>query len=65
MEFLKEALGDELYNQVAAKLKGNDKIKLANLADGGYVGKEKFDASETTVADLRKQLTDRERTLPH
>lgn len=63
MEFLKEALGDELYNQVAAKLKGNDKIKLANLADGGYVGKEKFDASETTIADLRKQLADRDKDI--
>jgi len=63
MEFLKEALGDELYNQVAAKLKGNDKIKLANLADGGYVGKEKFDASETTVSDLRKQLADRDKDI--
>lgn len=63
MEFLKEALGDELYDQVAAKLKGNDKIKLANLAGGGYVGKEKFDASETTIADLRKQLADRDKDI--
>ena len=63
MEFLKEALGEELYNQVAEKLKGNDKIKLANLADGGYVGKEKFDASETTVADLKKQLADRDKDI--
>lgn len=63
MEFLKEPLGDELYNQVAAKLKGNDKIKLANLADGGYVGKEKFDASETTITDLRKQLADRDKDI--
>lgn len=60
---LKEALGDELYNQVAEKLKGNDKVKLANLTDGGYVGKEKFDASETTVADLRKQLSDRDKDI--
>ena len=60
---LKEALGEELYNQVAAKLKGNDKVKLANLADGGYVGKEKFDASETTVADLKKQLESRDKDI--
>lgn len=63
MEFLKEALGDELYDQVAAKLKGNDKVKLANLADGGYVGKEKFDASEATITDLRKQLADRDKDI--
>lgn len=60
MEFLKDVLGEELYNQVAAKLKGNDKIKLANLAEGGYVGKEKFDAAQTTIVDLQKQLKDRD-----
>lgn len=60
MEFLKDVLGEELYNQVAAKLKGNDKIKLANLADGGYVGKEKFDSAQTTITDLQKQLKDRD-----
>lgn len=60
---LKEALGEELYNQVTEKLKGNDKIKLANLADGGYVGKEKFDASETTISDLKKQLADRDKDI--
>jgi hypothetical protein len=60
---LKEALGEELYNQVTEKLKGNDKIKLANLADGGYVGKEKFDASESTIADLKQQLTDRDKDI--
>jgi hypothetical protein len=63
MEFLKDVLGDELYNQVAEKLKGNEKIKLANLADGGYVGKEKFDAAETTIADLKKQLADRDKDI--
>lgn len=60
---LKEALGDELYTKVAEKLKGNEKVKLANLADGGYVGKEKFDASETTVKDLKQQLADRDKDI--
>lgn len=60
---LKEALGDELYTKVAEKLKGNEKVKLANLADGGYVGKEKFDASETTVQDLKQQLADRDKDI--
>lgn len=53
MEFLKETLGEELYTQVAEKLKGS-KIKLADLSGGAYVGKEKFD---TTVAELKAQLT--------
>ena len=43
MEFLKEYLGDELYSQVEAKLKDNDKVKLANLASGEYVSKSKYD----------------------
>ncbi len=46
MEFLKPILGDELYAQVEAALKGNDKVKLANLADGQYVGRDKFEALE-------------------
>lgn len=63
MDFLKDVLGEDLFKQFSDKLKGNDKIKLANLADGGYVGKEKFDASETTIADLRKQLAERDKDI--
>ena len=44
MEFLKEFLGEDLYNQVAEKLKGNDKVKLVNIADGSYVEKSIYDA---------------------
>ncbi len=44
MEFLKEILGEDLYNQVAEKLKGNDKVKLVNIADGGYVEKATHEA---------------------
>lgn len=61
MEFLKPVLGDELYVQLETALKGNDKIKLANLADGGYVAKDKFDkadadrkTAEEKVAALEK-----------
>jgi len=46
MEFLKEILGDDLYNQFAEKINAfnadeanKDKgIKLANIATGEYVG---------------------------
>ncbi len=44
MEFLKEILGEDLYNQVAEKLKGNDKVKLVNIADGSYVEKATHEA---------------------
>ena len=38
MEFLQPILGDELYDAVAQKLAGREDVKLANLAQGGYVG---------------------------
>lgn len=63
MEFLKDILGDELYGEVAEKLKGNDKVKLVNLADGGYVGKEKFDSAQNTIGGLQKTLTEREHDI--
>lgn len=63
MEFLKEHLGDELYNQIVEKLKGNDKVKLANLAGGEYVGKDKFTALETVKNELTGQLKDRDTQL--
>ena len=56
MEFLKEFLGDDLYTQVEAKLKGNDKVKLANLASGEYVSKSKYDdeikAKDAKITEL-------------
>lgn len=58
MEFLKEVLGEELYNQVAEKLKGNDKIKLANLAEGKYVSKEKFDTAELARKNAEDKLAE-------
>lgn len=63
MEFLKEHLGEELYNQVAEKLKGNDKVKLANLAAGEYVGKEKYAALEAGKKELETQLKERDTQL--
>ena len=53
MEFLKEFLGDDLYTQVEAKLKGNDKVKLANLASGEYVSKSnEIKAKDTKITEL-------------
>lgn len=59
MEFLKDILGEELYAQVAEKLKDKDGVKLANLAEGGYVSKEKFKAELGKVASLSEQLDER------
>ena len=46
-EYLKELFGDSAlsYAQLVEKLGGaGDRIKLVNLKDGGYVGKDKFEA---------------------
>ena len=63
MEFLKDVLGVDLYNQVAEALKGHEKdIKLANLATGDYVSKGKYDsdlqARDTRIAELTKEVQD-------
>lgn len=58
MEFLKEILGEELFNQVAEKINahnGNEankdkQIKIANLGSGEYVGKGKYEALETALS---------------
>lgn len=64
MEFLKELLGEELYNQVAEKVNahnGNEEnkdkqIKLANLATGEYVGKGKYDALNELLTGKNTEL---------
>lgn len=45
------------FDQLVEKLRADEEIKVANLADGGYVSKKKFDAKETELAGLREQLT--------
>lgn len=64
MEFLKEILGEELFNQVAEKINahnGNEankdaQIKLANLAGGEYVGKGKYDALDALLKGKETEL---------
>ena len=64
MEFLKEILGEELFNQVAEKVNahnGNEankdkKIKLANLESGEYVGKGKYDALQSLFDGQKTEL---------
>ncbi len=64
MEFLKQILGDDLYSQVESKINSynsdeknkNNQVKIVNLSEGNYVGKDKFDAKETELTDLKQQL---------
>lgn len=63
MEFLKGAISDELYSQLETELKDNDKVKLANLADGDYVSKDKYEALETEARGYKEQLEDLNKSL--
>lgn len=64
MEFLREILGNELFNQVAEKINahnGNEankerQIKLANLGGGEYVGKGKYDALNELLTGKQTEL---------
>lgn len=71
MEFLKEVLGDELFETLVEKVNAynadeankDKQIKIANLASGEYVGKGKYDnlqamldGSKGDVATLTKTI---------
>ena len=64
MEFLKEILGDELFNQVAEKINAHNgdeankdkQIKIGNLGSGEYVGKGKYDALQELVKGKETEL---------
>ena len=65
MDFLKEILGEELFNQVAEKINahnGNEankekQIKIANLGGGDYVSKAKHDALQALFDSKNQELT--------
>ena len=64
MEFLKEILGEELFNQVTEKVNahnGNEankdkQVKIGNLGTGEYVGKGKYDALQELVNGKETEL---------
>ncbi len=60
MEFLKALFGEKslTYDELATALQNSKEIKLANLAEGGYVAKEKFDQKETELKNTASQLTE-------
>lgn len=56
MKWLREILGDDLFEQVVEKINATGGIELVNAADGAYVSKEKYDtdlkaAKESTASD--------------
>ena len=69
-EFLNALFKDESGNPIALtldqlteKLSSATDIKLVNIADGGYVKKEKLDAKITELNGVRQQLTDANTTI--
>lgn len=66
MDFLKEILGDDLFNQVSEKINAHNgaeenkdkQVKLANLGAGGYVSKEKFGSKEQELLSKGNELAE-------
>ncbi|MEE0776514.1 MAG: phage scaffolding protein [Bacillota bacterium] len=67
MAQLKDILGEELWEQVAAALKGKGEggkdIELAVANDGSYFPKAKYDDLNTEVKGLREQLAQRDNDI--
>lgn len=70
MDFLKNVFGDKAltFAEFSQAVEADGKIKLINLADGGYVSKEKLDKkinelsdAQTTITDLKVKLEDAEK----
>ncbi len=69
-EFLKALFNDEsgnpsalTFDQLTEKLSSAKDIKLANIADGGYVSKEKHDAKITELNGVKQQLDEANSTI--
>lgn len=63
---LKEALGEELFSQVEAKLteingaddRKDNPVRFVDLSEGNYVGKENYTRLQTESAGYKQQLAD-------
>lgn len=61
---LREALGEELFSKVEARLteingaddRKDNPVKYVDLSEGGYVGKEKYSHMQTESEGYKKQL---------
>ncbi len=51
------------FEQLSTALSENKDIKLVNLADGGYVSKDKFDGKETELKGIKEQLDNANNTI--
>lgn len=68
---LKELLGEELFTQVDAKLnevnsaddRKSNPVKLVDLSEGAYVGKEKYASLQTEMNGYKTQLGEANKTI--
>lgn len=68
---LKELLGDELFAQVDAKIQEHNsqitdktkQVRYADLSEGNYVSREKYDSRMTELTGVKQQLTDANTTI--
>ena len=65
MEFLKTVFGDKAltWDEFAEAIKADKDIKIANIATGEYVGKDKFKAKEDEVKELKGQISTLQETV--
>lgn len=62
LDFLKPVLGDELFAQVADKLKGSN-LNIVNIADGNYIPKAKFDEQLDKIKVLQRDLENKDEQI--
>lgn len=62
-DFLKPVLGDELFAQFAEKMGAAQGVTLANIADGSYIPKAKFDTERTAKGTALQRVTQLEKEL--
>lgn len=70
-EYLKALFGTDengnpaalTFEQLEQAIAANKELKLVNLADGGYVSKDKFDAKETELTGVKQQLATANTTI--
>lgn len=63
IEYLKKFFGEDgkgsiTFDELSTAVSGDKELKLYNLADGGYVSKDKLDAKIAELASVRAQLDD-------
>lgn len=70
MEFLKEILGDDLYEQVKTKVSSynekadkNEKVSIANVNNGEFIAKAKYSQLETDLSNTKVSLETANNTI--